>query len=141
MFLPGESQGWWAAVYGVAQNWTQLKRLSKQASLGRKALFLHEAQERTEIGFKFLFSAGKESGDSAFSPRFAVKDSVLKQFFLCKQASPHVKDIHIWCFRFNLRKAMAESLCGAEKSGGQVEGRWSEGEVNTENLNLSLMRD
>ena len=26
--LPGESQGreaWWAAVYGVAQSWTQLK--------------------------------------------------------------------------------------------------------------------
>ena len=32
VFLPGESQGrgaWWAAVYGVAQSRTQLKRLSK----------------------------------------------------------------------------------------------------------------
>ena len=31
VFLPGESQGqgaWWAAVYGVAQGQTQLKRLS-----------------------------------------------------------------------------------------------------------------
>ena len=31
VFLPGESQGraaWWAAVYGVAQSQTQLKRLS-----------------------------------------------------------------------------------------------------------------
>ena len=31
LFLPGESQGWgawWAAVYGVAQSWTWLKRLS-----------------------------------------------------------------------------------------------------------------
>ena len=31
VFLPGESQGrgaWWAAVYGVAQSRTQLKRLS-----------------------------------------------------------------------------------------------------------------
>ena len=30
-FLPGESQGreaWWAAVYGVAQSWTRLKRRS-----------------------------------------------------------------------------------------------------------------
>ena len=31
VFLPGESQGrggaWWAAVYGVAQSWTRLKRL------------------------------------------------------------------------------------------------------------------
>ena len=31
VFLPGESQGrgaWWAAIYGVAQSWTQLKRFS-----------------------------------------------------------------------------------------------------------------
>ena len=35
MLLPGESQGrgaWWAAVYGVAQCWTQLTRLSSSSS-------------------------------------------------------------------------------------------------------------
>ena len=35
VFLPGESQGrgaWWAAVYGVAQSRTQLKRLSSSSS-------------------------------------------------------------------------------------------------------------
>ena len=35
VFFPGESQGrgaWWAAVYGVAQNWTQLKQLSSSNS-------------------------------------------------------------------------------------------------------------
>ena len=35
VFLPRESQGqgaWWAAVYGVAQSWTQLKRLSSSSS-------------------------------------------------------------------------------------------------------------
>ena len=35
MFLPGESQGrgaWWAAVYGVAQGQTRLKRLSSCSS-------------------------------------------------------------------------------------------------------------
>ena len=35
VFLPGESQGWGslvAAVYGVAQSWTQLKRLSSSSS-------------------------------------------------------------------------------------------------------------
>ena len=35
VFLPGESQGqgaWWAAVYGVAQSQTQLKRLSSSSS-------------------------------------------------------------------------------------------------------------
>ena len=35
VFLPGESQGreaWWAALYGVAQSRTQLKRLSSSSS-------------------------------------------------------------------------------------------------------------
>ena len=35
VFLPGESQGWgawWAAVYGVAQSRTRLKRLSRSSS-------------------------------------------------------------------------------------------------------------
>ena len=35
VFLPRESQGqgtWWAAVYGVAQSWTQLKQLSSSSS-------------------------------------------------------------------------------------------------------------
>ena len=36
VFLPGESQGqeaWWAAIYGVAQSQTRLKRLSSSSSL------------------------------------------------------------------------------------------------------------
>ena len=36
MILPGESQGrgaWWAAVYGVAQSRTRLKRLSSSSSI------------------------------------------------------------------------------------------------------------
>ena len=35
MFLPGESQGreaWWAAIYGVTQSRTRLKRLSSSSS-------------------------------------------------------------------------------------------------------------
>ena len=35
VFLPGESQGrgaWWAAVYGVAESRTRLKRLSRSSS-------------------------------------------------------------------------------------------------------------
>ena len=34
VFLPGESQGWgtwWAAVHGVSQSWTLLKRLSSSS--------------------------------------------------------------------------------------------------------------
>ena len=36
VFLPGESQGrvaWWAAVYGVTQSRTRLKRLSSSSSI------------------------------------------------------------------------------------------------------------
>ena len=39
VFLPGESQGqgaWWAAVYGVVQSRTQLKRLSSSSSSSSK---------------------------------------------------------------------------------------------------------
>ena len=38
VFLPGESQGrgtWWAAVYGVAQSQTWLKRLSSSSKLNK----------------------------------------------------------------------------------------------------------
>ena len=30
--IPGTGGAWWAAIYGVAQNWTQLKRLSSSSS-------------------------------------------------------------------------------------------------------------
>ena len=46
VFLPGESQdgrAWWAAVYGVAQSRTRLKRLSSSSS------GLEEAQDRIKI--------------------------------------------------------------------------------------------
>ena len=30
---PGDCGAWWAAVYGVAQSWTRLKRLNSSSSL------------------------------------------------------------------------------------------------------------
>ena len=42
VFLPGKSQeggAWWAAVYGVAQSWTRLKRLSSSSSSRRAWVF------------------------------------------------------------------------------------------------------
>ena len=30
--IPGMGGAWWAAVYGVAQSWTQLKRLSSSVA-------------------------------------------------------------------------------------------------------------
>ena len=44
VFLPGESQdgrAWWAAVYGVAQSWTRLRRLSSSRSLIGWAKIFH----------------------------------------------------------------------------------------------------
>ena len=48
VFLPGEPQGqgaWWAAVYGVAQSQTQLKRLSSSS----RVYFLDRLNERAFI--------------------------------------------------------------------------------------------
>ena len=42
VLLPGESQGqgaWWAAVYGITQSWTRLKRLSSSSILTNKDVF------------------------------------------------------------------------------------------------------
>ena len=35
---PRDGGAWWAAVYGVTQNWTQLKRLSSSSSMFTEAL-------------------------------------------------------------------------------------------------------
>ena len=35
---PRDGGAWWAAVYGVAQSWTRLKRLSSSSSSSRKLL-------------------------------------------------------------------------------------------------------
>ena len=47
VFLPGESQdggAWWAAVYGVAQSQTRLKRLSSSSSNSNNSESLLERQ-------------------------------------------------------------------------------------------------
>ena len=51
MFLPGESRDggdWWAAVYGVAQSQTRLKRLSSSSS--RLNSFQEECMEEKAMG-------------------------------------------------------------------------------------------
>ena len=42
---PRDGGAWWAAVYGVAQSWTRLKRLSSSSSsiCGEKAMTLHSS--------------------------------------------------------------------------------------------------
>ena len=36
--IPMDREAWWAAVYGVAQSWTRLKRLSSSSSSSSKLL-------------------------------------------------------------------------------------------------------
>ena len=55
VFLPGESQGrgaWWAAVYGVTQNQTQLKQVSSSSSnpYGRKWRGTKKPPDESERG-------------------------------------------------------------------------------------------
>ena len=48
VFLPGESQGrgaWWAAVYGVAQSRTRLKRLSSSSRYADDTTLMAENEE------------------------------------------------------------------------------------------------
>ena len=39
--IPGTGGAWWAAIYGVAQSWTQLKRLSSSSSSINFSLHLY----------------------------------------------------------------------------------------------------
>ena len=64
VFLPGESQGrgaWWAAVYGVAQSWTWLKRLSSSSSF-----FMAQLSHPGDFPDSL---AGRESACNAGDPR------------------------------------------------------------------------
>ena len=57
---PRDRGAWWAAVYGVAQSWTQLKRLSSSSSRG--AISLHsQPYLSVGLGGEVL---GDESSDS-----------------------------------------------------------------------------
>ena len=78
VFLPGESQGqgaWWAAVYGVAQNRTRLKRLSSSRTpvlqlrrnlKGSGNFCLHQGMSVLLRGFSegplFLFAGVRHKG-------------------------------------------------------------------------------
>ena len=69
VFLPGESQGrgaCWAAIYGVAQSWTRLKRLSSSSRCSKRTSTDVSSAHKSELlqspdtalypgpGFKFF---------------------------------------------------------------------------------------
>ena len=62
---PRDQGAWWAAVYGVAQNWTRLKRLSSSSSskvrvwdrwsLGPLIVNIHESPKKQRTQTKSMF--------------------------------------------------------------------------------------
>ena len=57
---PRDGGAWWAAVYGVTQSWTRLKRLSSSSSILRNQKFMktHEYKpERTNGSWLYHFLA------------------------------------------------------------------------------------
>ena len=71
---PSDGGAWWAAVYGVAHSWTQLKRLSSSSSstwTSRKmvafCLFHQHVQEPFLLHFKLNFNLEKNQGRSCQS--------------------------------------------------------------------------
>ena len=65
-FLPGESQGcggaWWAAVYGVAQSQTRLKRLSSRSSHAFGRICVNESWNQAQLCRHHLINRSKPEG-------------------------------------------------------------------------------
>ena len=61
---PREGGAWWAAVYGVAQSQTRLKRLSSSGS----SLKPGPAKPRSQLGAKFQAGSCEGKGLTPFSP-------------------------------------------------------------------------
>ena len=58
---PRDGGAWWAAVYGVAQSWTRLKRLSSSSSLAENSSFTQHwllAPKQTSHGQKLASDTG-----------------------------------------------------------------------------------
>ena len=61
VFLPGESQGggaWWAAVYGVTQSQTRLKRLSSSSSIIQARLIRKVFLKSCIVSWSLLYEEG-----------------------------------------------------------------------------------
>ena len=53
---PRDGGAWWAAVYGAAQSWTRLKRLSSSSGRDRKIIFINvcTSKARNVLQFKLI---------------------------------------------------------------------------------------
>ena len=55
---PGDRGAWWAAVYGVAQSWTRLKRLSSSSSKAGMVITSHYTEDKTEVQRGYITCLG-----------------------------------------------------------------------------------
>ena len=88
VFLPGESQRrgtWSAAVYGVAQSRTQLKRLSRSCSSTIK--FMANRREMVDAVTDFIFLGSKITADGDSS------HEIKRRLLLVRKAMTHLDSI------------------------------------------------
>ena len=91
VFLPGESQGrgaWWAAVYGVAQSQTWLKRLSSSSKVMFKIL---QASLQQYVNWEL------PDVQAGFRKVKGVKDQIDNIRWIIEKAREFQKDIY-FCF-------------------------------------------
>ena len=92
VFLPGESQGWgswWAAVYGVAQSWTWLKRLSSSRSSSRSRSPERPRHSTRDVPFHRHCGPGREGTRGQNTPAFFILST------LFSSANPTVCQLHL----------------------------------------------
>ena len=90
VFLPGESQGreaWWAAIYGVAQSWTRLKR--------------HSSSSRQHIKEERHYFANK--GPSSQAIVFPAVMYGCESWTVKKAERWRIDAFELWCWRRLLR--------------------------------------
>ena len=96
VFLPGESQGWgawWAAVYGVAQSWTRLKRPSSSSSSSMCWMKKMYAQEDRDV--KKKKKAQRWKIIDIYSTAFGIKINMIWQKILYNCYCPELA-VMVW---------------------------------------------
>ena len=81
---PRDGGAWWAAVYGVAQSWTQLKRLSSSSSSSSSTVY-HEKNARLDEAQAGIKIAGKNINNLRYADDTtltAESEEELKSFLM-----------------------------------------------------------
>ena len=75
---PMDGGAWWAAIYGVAQSWTQLKRLSSSSSSRPRLEHFSSTNRWLSVSWSMVFYQSSYS----FSLKGAKKSSLFHVFFM-----------------------------------------------------------